>query len=57
MSPELLHSVIVAGIIGLGIYLFSHPRILPTRGNLVRGIIIWAVMIILLHFLSYAFIP
>jgi hypothetical protein len=57
MSAELIHSVLVAVIIGLGIYLFAHPRILPTKGNLVRGIVIWAVMVILLHFLSYAFIP
>ncbi|SHL85262.1 hypothetical protein SAMN05444414_1642 [Roseovarius marisflavi] len=57
MSPEILHSVIVAAIIGLGIYLFAHPRILPSRGNLLRGVIIWAIMIIALHWLGYAFSP
>lgn len=55
MSPEILHAILVAGVLAVGIYLFAHSRILPTRRNLVRGVIIWALMVIALHWLDYLF--
>jgi hypothetical protein len=57
MEFDLIHSALTVGAIGLGLYLFGHPRVLKGKSKLVRGVVIWAVLVITLHGLDYAFLP
>jgi hypothetical protein len=56
MGPTLLHIVITCGAIALGMYLYGHPVILKGRSNLVRGVLIWLVLVIALRAIDYAFL-
>jgi hypothetical protein len=56
MGPTLLHILITSGAIGLGIWLFSHPLILKGQSQLVRGVVIWAALVILLRVIDMAFL-
>jgi hypothetical protein len=56
MGPTLLHILITSGAIGLGIWLFSHPLILKGQSQLVRGVVIWAGLVILLRVIDMAFL-
>ena len=55
MGPTFLHILLTSGAIGLGIYLYSHPILLRGQSNLVRGVIIWIVLVLALRALDYAF--
>ncbi|MEP2027881.1 MAG: hypothetical protein ABJI96_04120 [Paracoccaceae bacterium] len=56
MELNLLHSILTIGTIGLGLYLFGHPVVLRNQSKLVRGVVIWVVLVIVLHVLDYAFL-
>ena len=56
MGPTYLHIFLTTGAIGLGIYLYSHPILLRGQSNLVRGVIIWTVLVLVLRALDYAFL-
>jgi hypothetical protein len=56
MGPTYLHILLTSGAIGLGIYLYSHPVLLRTQSNLIRGVIIWIVLVLVLRALDYAFL-
>ncbi|MGI1663793.1 hypothetical protein ACRDNQ_16260 [Palleronia sp. KMU-117] len=56
MGPTLLHILITSGAIGLGIWLFNHPLILKGRSQLLRGVVIWAALVILLRVIDLAFL-
>jgi hypothetical protein len=56
MGPTLLHILITSGAIGLGIWLFNHPLILRGRSQLLRGVVIWAALVILLRVIDLAFL-
>jgi len=55
MGPTFLHILLTCGAIGLGIYLYSHPILLRGQSNLVRGVIIWIVLVLALRALDYVF--
>ncbi len=57
MELNLIHSALTIGAIGLGLYLFGHPVVLKNQTKLVRGVVIWAVLVIILHGLDYTFLP
>lgn len=56
MEQTLLHALLSAATIGLGLYLFSHPRVLSSRTQLVRGVVIWVAIILALRALDYLFL-
>ncbi len=56
MGPTLLHILLTCGAIGVGIWLFSHPLILKGQSQLVRGVVIWAVLVILLRGIDVLFL-
>ena len=56
MGPTLLHILLTSGAIALGIWLFAHPLILKGRSQLVRGVVIWAVLVILLRAIDVLFL-
>lgn len=56
MGPTFLHIVLTSGAIALGIYLYSHPVLLKGQSNLVRGVVIWAALVLALRALDYAFL-
>jgi hypothetical protein len=56
MGPTLLHILITSGAIGLGIWLISHPTLLRGQSQLVRGVVIWAALVILLRVIDIAFL-
>ena len=57
MELNLAHDVLSAGAIGVGIYLLGHPLILKGQSKLVRGVVIWAALVLTLRALSYVFLP
>jgi hypothetical protein len=54
---NLIHGALSVGTIGLGLYLFGHPLVFKGQSKLVRGVIIWAVLVLTLRALDYAFLP
>jgi hypothetical protein len=56
MELNLAHDALSASAIGLGIYLLGHPLILKGQSKLVRGVVIWAALVLTLRALSYAFL-
>lgn len=56
MGPTFLHIFLTSGAIALGIWLFSHPLILKRQSQLVRGVIIWAALVIILRLIDVAFL-
>ena len=57
MDTNLIHVALSVGTIALGLYLLGHPLVLKKQSKLVRGVIIWAVLVLTLHGLDYAFLP
>jgi hypothetical protein len=56
VDGTLLHILLSSALIGLGLYLFGHPKILSSRTRLFRGVVIWAALVIGLKALDYAFL-
>jgi len=57
MSQNMLHFALAAGLIGLGVYLFDHPHLRSKTSRLVRGVVIWIVLVLGLRALDYMFLP
>ncbi len=57
MDDTLLHILLSSALIGLGLYLFGHPKVLSARTRLFRGVFIWAAIIVGLRALDYLFLP
>jgi hypothetical protein len=57
MEINLVHSALTIGVIGLGLYLFGHPLVFKGQSKLVRGVVIWVILVLTLHGLDYAFLP
>jgi hypothetical protein len=56
MGPTVLHILLTTGAIALGIYLYAHPLVLKGRSNLLRGVVIWAVLVIALRAIDMVFL-
>jgi hypothetical protein len=52
-----LHFVLVAAAIAIGIFLLTHPVFMKGKSRLFRGTVIWFVLILILRGLDYAFQP
>jgi hypothetical protein len=57
MTQDLLHFLLAGALIALGLYLFGHPRLQGAGSRLVRGVVVWAMLILGLSALDYAFLP
>jgi hypothetical protein len=57
MDPNILHALIVAAVIALGLYLLDHPKVMSSRTRLMRGVIIWIALVLALRALDYLFLP
>lgn len=56
MGPTLLHILLTSGAIGLGIYLYATPSILPRQSNILRGTVIWIALILALRAIDLLFL-
>lgn len=57
MDPKILHVLLSSGAIALGLYLFAHPKVLPAKAQLTRGVVIWVALVLALRGLDYLFQP
>jgi hypothetical protein len=57
MDSALLHALLSAAAIGLGLYLFGHPHVMSSKTQLIRGVVIWMVLVLALRALDYLFLP
>jgi hypothetical protein len=55
MDPNILHAVIVAALIAVGLYLLEHPKFMSSKTRLVRGVAIWVALVLALRGLDYLF--
>jgi hypothetical protein len=57
MTNDLLHFLLAAALIAVGLYLFGHPKLQGAGSRLFRAVLVWSAIVLGLSALDYAFRP